>query len=178
MSERWIPVVGYRGLYEVSDKGRVRSLHGHSRQVGHVLTPHLMGGRHGGSYPGVTLCNGNARRTRLVHLIVARAFLGPARGRQVDHKNGKKTDPRLSNLEYVTCLENLRRSKARGVKHCGVGERHGHATITEDDVRRIRHLRKLYGTERGVQTRIAREVGLTIFHVSKILRGALWAHVQ
>lgn len=36
--ERWLPVVGYEGLYEVSDQGRVRSLSrpGHP---GRILKP-------------------------------------------------------------------------------------------------------------------------------------------
>lgn len=180
--ERWKPVVGYKGTYEVSDMGRVRRACD-SPETGHlkgkIMRTSLMGGRAGGCYPGLTLSQHGERRTHVVHKLVAAAFIGPCpEGYEVDHIDGVKTNNARTNLEYVTCRVNIHRSKARGVKHCGVGEGHGHATITEDDVREIRRLHALYGMKRGVQRRIANEVGLSEFHVSKILRGKLWAHVK
>lgn len=38
MAERWEWVVGYEGLYEVSDLGRVRSYHYGAPQSGHIHT--------------------------------------------------------------------------------------------------------------------------------------------
>ena len=63
----------------------------------------------------------------LVHVIMARAFLGEKQeGYYVDHINGKKADNRPENLRYVTHKQNLRgarknygRSKYRGITfHC------------------------------------------------------------
>jgi len=173
LQETWKPVVGYRGLYEVSDLGRIQSLHGHSRQVGHVLLASEMG-RAGKGYLGVSLCRNDTRRSALVHNIVMRAFVGPKRGREVDHIDTHKTNNRLDNLEYVTPRENYRRAQEAGLMHKAHGEAHGHATITEADVREIRRLKRTGQTQRS----IAEQLGLSEFHVSKICRGVLWGHVK
>jgi hypothetical protein len=44
---------------------------------------------------------------RLLHCIVAEAFVGPRpKGKEVNHKNGKRYDCRASNLEWLTPFEN------------------------------------------------------------------------
>ena len=134
------------------------------------------GGRNkGGQYSGVTLSHEGKRRSHLVHRLVAAAFLGPCRkGQHVDHRNDKKTDNRAENLEYVTPKENYRRATASGLNYKAHGEQHGNASITEADVREIRRLKKTGVTQRS----IAKQLGLTEFHVSKICRGVLWSHVK
>lgn len=53
------------------------------------------------------------RKTYQVHRLVARAFLGES-DLQVNHKNKKKDDNRVENLEYVTASENMRHARANG----------------------------------------------------------------
>ena len=107
MSEEWRPVVGYEGLYEVSNLGRVRSC---ARVV------FFINGKHKpyqsrikalrinqGGYVLVTLSKNCKRRSFTVHKLVARAFLGPCEeGIEVNHKDEDKTNNRLDNLEYCT----------------------------------------------------------------------------
>lgn len=46
---------------------------------------------------------------RSIHSMVAEAFIGPCpSGQEVRHKNGKRDDPRASNLEYGTRSDNVR----------------------------------------------------------------------
>ncbi len=45
-----------------------------------------------------------------VHQAVALAFIGPPCGLHVDHENNKRWDNRLSNLRYLTQLENAQRA--------------------------------------------------------------------
>lgn len=89
----WRPVVGYEGLYEVSSDGEVRSA-----RTKRVRKRHVMGA-------GYIQCplwkDGGCWRTSM-HRVVAMTFLGEPNGREVNHKNGIRTDNRVENLEWVT----------------------------------------------------------------------------
>lgn len=114
-AEIWKPVVGYEGLYEVSDLGNVRSLDrvcigrdGRSEvHHGKQLKPQIL--RTG--YVEVYLSDrggGKSRKHRTVHSIVADAFLGPRRPEHdVMNLDGDRTNNRACNLQYGTRSENL-----------------------------------------------------------------------
>lgn len=99
MNETWKTIEDYPN-YEVSDHGRVRNTKTkHLRSItckfnGEEWCPHV------DLYPG--------GKTRSVHTLVAEAFLGGKHpGMHVNHKNGNKSDNRVSNLEWVTPGGNL-----------------------------------------------------------------------
>lgn len=112
MTERWLPVVGYEGFYEVSNLGRVRSV---DRQIRHrdgslhmypsrVLKPSVT--TNGYAYISVSV--NKAQRSVAVHRLVATAFLGPAPdGMEVCHRNGDELDNRSENLRYGTHGSNV-----------------------------------------------------------------------
>lgn len=118
MQEVWKPVVGYEGLYEVSNLGRVKSLprNGTINQV-----RLLKQSENGVGYLRVDLSKGNKSKTHNIHFLVACAFIGvPEKGIVIDHINNNRTDNRLSNLQLITHRENIckdRNSKSniRGV---------------------------------------------------------------
>ncbi len=59
-------------------------------------------------YRFVGLCKQGVATIYAVHRLVMEAFVGPCpAGKEVNHKNGIRSDPRLVNLEYVTHSENL-----------------------------------------------------------------------
>ena len=112
MNEIWKAVVGHSG-YEVSSLGRVRSLDRQWKQkgrYGNTYTRYLTGrllkpGAASNHYPTVAIGKGN---TRLVHSLVASAFLGPCpAGQEVRHKEGNRMNPRLDNLCYGTRSDNI-----------------------------------------------------------------------
>lgn len=169
--EQWRPVVGYEGLYEVSDLGRVRSLDrfvshrygGQQLKRGKVLAPCCH--RHG--YPKVGLWKNGAQKVPCVHVLVAAAFLGPCpAGMEVLHgKNGCK-DCHLSNLRYGTHKQNGQDMLRDGTAQTGTKQ---HASkLTEEDVREIRE-----STEPGVT--LARRYGVGTAQVSRIRNGRNWA---
>ena len=94
--ERWLPVVGYEGRYEVSDLGRVRSL---LRAAPKVLKTRI-------SPNGYEVLNLGLGNRQYVHRLVASAFLPGSEGDTVNHINGTKSDNRAMNLEWHTYAEN------------------------------------------------------------------------
>lgn len=84
--ETWAPVEGFPG-YQVSDQGRVKSPSGN-----------LIGKpNHARGYVRVNL---PVQQFKLVHQLVAAAFLGPSRGAIVRHIDGDPTNNAVTNLRY------------------------------------------------------------------------------
>lgn len=92
---------GYPGYY-ASDTGEVWSV---KRGTLHRLTPTL--NRKG--YERVKLSVGGVSKTISVHQIIARTFIpNPDNKPQVNHKDENKRNNNVTNLEWCTCLENVR----------------------------------------------------------------------
>src|SRR3546814_14866502 len=121
MSEEWRPVVGFEGLYEVSDQGRVRSLDrevrsgpGRTRKArSHILKPSA--GQDG--YLRVNLWPDNQYRSRTVHSLVAASFFGFVSGKELRHFDGNKGNCRKTNLVWESRSQNtLDRNRVHGTK--------------------------------------------------------------
>lgn len=124
MTEQWLPVVGYEGLYEVSDLGRVRSVDRvvmrrggiPVRRKGQVMT--FTARAHHGDLK-VTLSRGGKGKTWLVHRLVLTAFRGPCPpSLECLHGNGNSADNRLVNLRWGTRSENQEDSVRHGTHNC------------------------------------------------------------
>lgn len=162
MAEEWRVVDGWP--YEVSSEGRLR----HVRKRHKVLDL-------GDFYIRTNLVSGGKKKGALLHTLVAEAFIGPRPSNEyvVNHKNGRKSDNRLENLEWITRRENQRHACAVLGK-CS-GENHGRSVLTEEQVKQIRA--RYVGT-RGQQTALAREFGVTQGAIGHILRGVTWRGVS
>jgi hypothetical protein len=169
--EAWRPVVGYEGLYEVSDHGRVRRVAaGGGARVGRILRFGMSA--HPGEdaskgYRTVVLYQSGKPRRFKVHLLVAGAFLGtrPA-GHECNHKNGVKTNNRLSNLEWITKQANMQHAFRLGITQPIRGECHPAAKLTAAQVAEIKRLTGVESAES-----IAGRFGVTSHHVNRIRRG-------
>jgi hypothetical protein len=110
--EKWLPVPGWEGLYEVSDLSRCRSLDrmamtgraGMKLRKGRILKF----GTYKDGHKHVTFSRDGATKTYQVHRVVMLAFAGPCpEGLQVRHLNGIPDDNRRENLSYGILLENM-----------------------------------------------------------------------
>ena len=98
-NEKWRPVVGYEGLYEVSDCGRVKSLR---RGIIMKLQKNQDG------YPTVGLSRDGKFQVKTVHRLVALAFLdNPNNYPEVNHIDEVKQNNCVKNLEWCTHKHNL-----------------------------------------------------------------------
>lgn len=101
--EIWKDIVGYEGIYQVSNLGRVKSLaRKYIGKVDKILSPAIRN-----QYPMVELFKNKKGICFSVHRLVAITFLGIDNNRKlVNHINKIKTDNRIENLEWVNQSEN------------------------------------------------------------------------
>lgn len=85
----------YENYYEVFEDGTIYSLKTNRFLKGHI------------NQKGYISININGEK-KLLHRVIIEAFRGES-DLTTDHINGKKTDNRIENLEYVTRAENTRR---------------------------------------------------------------------
>jgi len=129
--EVWLPVVGYEGLYDVSNLGNVRTLErawfsGEHHQVMRTVKagPKAQkADRHG--YLRVTLSKEGKKRRRSVHHLVLDAFVGPGEDNaQCRHLDGNKENNRVENLCWGTIGENAADRKLHGTQRGMDGRTH------------------------------------------------------
>ena len=99
--EIWCPIKDYEGLYEVSDKGRVRSIKfGKER----ILKPL----RNTCGYLQVQLWKNGEQKMYLVHRLVAQTFTpNPDNLTEVNHKDEDKDNNSVQNLEWCDRKYNI-----------------------------------------------------------------------
>ena len=160
MGERWLPVVGFEGLYEVSNLGRVRSKHFSPPRVSRQ-------GTDSNGYPIVMLSKDGKRRPFTVHRLVCRAFHGEpfAIWNEAAHLDGNRANASADNLRWVNKAENHHHKKLHGTHQAG--EKHPRAKLTEAAVQRIR-------TRYASSKVIAREYGVSRHAVFDIWQGKRW----
>ena len=185
MCEVWKSILGYEN-YEVSNMGNVRSLDRYitraiakggglqkckGRLLKWVISTH--------KYPraSVQLSKKGHSKRYSVHGLVMIAFVGnPPPDNEINHKNGKALDNKLSNLEYCTHKENAIHAYKSGLicPPSFRGENHGMAKLNDEEVQQIRNMRQ-------TTSLTIREIA-KMYKVSKSLIGAIenrkvWRHI-
>jgi hypothetical protein len=108
--EQWKDIVGFEGLYQVSNQGKVKSLEKQSYD-GRVLPEKLLKRRiNPQGYDIASIRKNNKQYYKPVHRLMMEAFKGPS-PLMVDHLDGVRDNNILENLEYVTNRENCIRGK-------------------------------------------------------------------
>lgn len=111
--EEWRDVLGFEELYQVSNHGNVRTIKKGEAEMSQQEN------RNG--YMTVHLRNKGVERRAMVHRLVAEAFIpNPDELRDVNHKNGNKSDNRVENLEWASHSDNMThsfRELGKNVRH-------------------------------------------------------------
>lgn len=100
MNEEWRDIKGYENVYQVSNLGRVRSLH-------YGRTRILAQAENIDGYLVVNLCVNMNKKSLRVHRLVSGAFIAnPQNKPQVNHIDENKKNNHIKNLEWATEKEN------------------------------------------------------------------------
>lgn len=169
--EIWKPCPDYKGIYEVSNKGQLRRMPDGRYVNGE---PAIMYQYSHNGYMYSRLSSGGKKTPKLMHRLIARAFLGePTLDHPcVNHINGIKSDNCVTNLEWVSHGENSRH--AANVLGVSTGVNNGNAVLTEDDVRAI-YTSYLDGTPVRF---LAQQYRVTTSTITAIAYRTLWAHLD
>jgi hypothetical protein len=113
IQEKWHPIKGYEGYYEIHPTGDIKSL---ERKIPsnnrfnkmnysvkeRILKPNVK------RYAGVTLVKDGIKKYPTVHRLVAETFIpNPDNKKTINHKDGNKLNNNTSNLEWSTHSENV-----------------------------------------------------------------------
>ncbi len=162
--EIWKDVVGYEGLYKVSNLGRVKR--------DGVILKNIIDKRR--KTYRVNLCRDGRIKTKFIHRLVCEAFLpNLEHKRTVNHKNFNPSDNRLENLEWATDYENINHAIDNGrINYNGNGN--PMSKLTDKQVRHIK-----MGLLMGIkQQDMADKFEVTKSAVSLINIGKRWGHIK
>ena len=165
--EYWKDIEGFSG-YQVSNYGRVKN-----NKTGKILKPYLTRG-----YLRVSLYNDSGRKCKLVHRLVAEAFLpNPNNKSDVNHINGCKTDANVCNLEWVSASENMSHAHNNGLRPIlnTQGEKNGFAKLTEAEVIQIK---QLLSDGKLTQKTIGSQFNISRSTVKSIKSGRRWSYLS
>lgn len=171
VNEKWLPILGYEGLYEVSDLGRVRSV---DRRVAYKTTGGTMlrrgqlieGVPDKKGYRHLVLCKNGKQRTVFTSRLVAQTFVpNPSNFPDVHHKDFNKSNNSANNLEWVTHQQNIGHSVIEG--------RYAKKLTAEI----VSSIRARHGAGES-QASISRDLGLRYQTVHLIVNGHSWCHID
>jgi hypothetical protein len=138
MKEIWKDIPNYKGVYQVSNYGQIKSL------------PKKLGKQNNGKYRCeiILKCNSKSfyprvnlgrNNTKTVHRLVATLFIpNPENKKTVNHINGIKTDNRVENLEWATYKENNNHAIKTGLNTYQIPIKKFYSKFTKQQINEIK----------------------------------------
>lgn len=182
MEEIWKDIIGYEGIYQISNLGRIRSvtrlvLNPRPRKLsGRILKTRLWGHNIKTQYHLISLSKslGNGKFHRkgfLIHRLVLYAFTpNPKKLPLANHKDGDKFNNHVDNLEWCTHKENIQHAARLGLMG---GVKCHNAKINSDQAKEI----KILLSQSNRQCDIARKFNVHPRIIYYISAGISWKNV-
>ena len=146
VEEVWCDVVGYEGLYQASNLGRIKSLKRiheikiNSKKYNRGVNERILSQWLRGDYFQVELWKNRNKEVKSVHRVVFESFNKcDLNGYQIHHKDGNKQNNNINNLEKMTILEHNRhhfKDKSNWRKGIKVGDTNSKYNITIESYKR------------------------------------------
>lgn len=96
-------IIGYEGLYEVSDDGKFYSCERYTTDGKHLKRKEMKGGKFSNGYEFVCLRKDGVNHNCLKHRLIADAFIPNEYNLPVvNHKDGNRNNNNVENLEWCT----------------------------------------------------------------------------
>ena len=115
-----------------------------------------------------------AGKTRLVHRIVADAYISKCPGKDfINHKDGNKANNSVDNLEWVTRSENLSHAYSHDLRERPFGTKNGRNKLSDDQVDFVRNNYIPGDSEYGAKA-LAEKFGVAPQTISAINSGQNW----
>lgn len=172
-TEVWKDISGYKGLYQISSLGNIRSTSKTRinkwkkpyKISGKLLKPSLRGG-----YRIIVLYQGDVKRkTFAVSRLVAQAFIpNPKNKPEVNHKDGIRINDFYKNLEWSTKSENVIHSYSVLHRYASNFGKNNNLPIS---VRQVdKKTRKVLNRFRSM-TKAQDVTGISRHHIGKCIKG-------
>ncbi len=124
-NETWRPVNGFESTYAISDKGRIKRLpglvpagQGRFRRAKETISL----GRNAKGYRNFLITVLPYRKNHLIHRLVAEAFIpNPNSYPCINHKDGKRANNNVENLEWCTYSMNNQHAHDTGLNRTRKG---------------------------------------------------------
>lgn len=170
INEIFKAIIGYEGLYEISNLGRVKSLEKFGIRICHEKIMSLTKNKHG--YYHVALCKNGKKQTFLVSRLVAIHFIPNKKKLPcVNHIDNNRINNIFTNLEWVTHKGNSEHAVKQGRHYHG--ERVNTNKLKKEDVLKIIEISNDFS-----QGQLAKKYGVTQNLISKILLGQTWKSIE
>lgn len=160
MKELWRNIDGYKGMYQISSIGRVRS---YKYKNPRILKPR----KNNNGYLYINLSIDGKYKSFTIHRLVAIYFLGKS-NLTVNHKNCNKLNNCVENLEWISQQKNTDHAKLNNL--LSTGERNGRSKLIERDIKVIKYKSRLGKSSRT----IAKEFGVSKTAIQEILNNISW----
>ena len=175
--EEWRDIKDYKGFYQVSNLGRIKSLE--------RIVKHSKGGvkmqkerilkTSKSRYELASLSKEGCIKSYAVHRIVAETFIpNPKNKPQVNHKDGNILNNSAMNLEWCTASENTIHCIENSLRLTARGESSGPSKLSNDEVIEIR---RTLASKKISYRSLAKSFGVNKQTISNIHKRKTWNHI-
>lgn len=171
MEELWKDIKGFEGAYQISNKGRVRSIPRKGTRKNEIRSiSYTLDG-----YAKVRMIYKGKDKTARVHRLVAEAFIPNIDGKEtVNHIDGNKKNNCVDNLEWADRHEQMKHAYQNNLKKPMIGCLNGNSKFTNEQIEEIRKEYIPYSKEHGTVA-LGRKYGVNNSTIGDIVRGVSYA---
>jgi hypothetical protein len=167
--EQWKNIIGYEGIYSISNLGRVKSANYNGTNTQRIMKSRV--GMVG--YVIINFHKNLKRKTKTIHRLLAIHFIpNPENKKEVNHIDGDKSNCNIENLEWCTRSENKIHAHKLGLEKARKGVSSNFSKLTEVQVLEIRKVNKSM-----FQKDIAKMYNVSRATITMILNRRTWSHI-